>query len=146
MSEVAMPGERTVLKGLIGHGSSSGDQVPWECDEEGAISRAESASRFITPYRQTSPSSFTLRPVSAERPCASMFVTPCWQRNISVCASYISSRARASEYINVIYCFYRRKEIKLRKKSYFIFDKYFSREINYLKCIIYMILFVERVL
>lgn len=29
-----MPGERTVLKGLIGHSNSSGDQAPWECDEE----------------------------------------------------------------------------------------------------------------
>jgi hypothetical protein len=36
-----MPGERTVLKGLIGHSNSSGDQAPWECDEENPVSCTE---------------------------------------------------------------------------------------------------------
>lgn len=40
-SEVAMPGERTVLKGLIGHSNSSGDQAPWECDGGNPVSCAE---------------------------------------------------------------------------------------------------------
>lgn len=33
--------ERTVLKGLIGHSNSSGDQAPWECDEKNPVSCAE---------------------------------------------------------------------------------------------------------
>lgn len=40
-SEAVMPGERTVLKGLIGHSNSSGDQAPWECDGENPVSCAE---------------------------------------------------------------------------------------------------------
>lgn len=36
-SEVAMPGQRTVLKGLIGHSNSSGDQAPWEWNGENPV-------------------------------------------------------------------------------------------------------------
>lgn len=36
-SEVAMPGKRTVLKGLIGHSNSSGDQAPWEWNGENPV-------------------------------------------------------------------------------------------------------------
>lgn len=54
-SEVAMPGKRTVLKGLIGHSNSSGDQAPWECDGKNPVSCAELStvptSLFITSYR-----------------------------------------------------------------------------------------------
>ncbi|KYN19043.1 hypothetical protein ALC57_08716 [Trachymyrmex cornetzi] len=46
---------RTVLKGLIGHSNSSGDQAPWECDGKNPVSCAElntvPASLFITSYR-----------------------------------------------------------------------------------------------
>lgn len=43
-----MPGERTVLKGLIGHGNSSGDQAPWKCDEGNPILRAESNNTVLS--------------------------------------------------------------------------------------------------
>ncbi|KAK1118848.1 hypothetical protein K0M31_014619 [Melipona bicolor] len=36
-SEVAIPGKRTVLKGLIGHSNSSGDQAPWEWNGENPV-------------------------------------------------------------------------------------------------------------
>lgn len=53
-----MPGKRTVLKGLIGHSNSSGDQAPWECDGKNPVSCAELStvptSLFITPYRLAS--------------------------------------------------------------------------------------------
>lgn len=36
-SEVAMLGKRTVLKGLIGHSNSSGDQASWEWNGENPV-------------------------------------------------------------------------------------------------------------
>ncbi|KYN38958.1 hypothetical protein ALC56_06653 [Trachymyrmex septentrionalis] len=35
------PSNRTVLKGLIGHSNSSGDQAPWERDGKNPVSYAE---------------------------------------------------------------------------------------------------------
>jgi len=51
-----MPGKRTVLKGLIGHSNSSGDQASWECDGKNLVLYAELSTVliFITPYRRAS--------------------------------------------------------------------------------------------
>lgn len=38
--------ERTVLKGLIGHSNSSGDQAPWECDGKNPVSCAELSIQY----------------------------------------------------------------------------------------------------
>lgn len=71
--------ERTVLKGLIGHSNSSGDQAPWECDGKNPVSCAELStvptSLFITPYRRAS----SYSPCDSEIwnvLAASTFVTP----------------------------------------------------------------------
>lgn len=44
-SEAAIPGKLTVLKGLIGHSNSPGDQAPWDWNGENYIPRVRKDSR-----------------------------------------------------------------------------------------------------
>lgn len=81
--------ERTVLKGLIGHSNSSGDQAPWECDGKNPVSCAELStvptSLFITPNRRMSSHLATAKYGMSLRHRRSLYLATAKYYHVCVC-------------------------------------------------------------